>query len=113
MVNALVNLQDPILKTPGNPATSADTLVGLQDMQEPIVTTSAVSPSLQEPVITSSATSLPPERVHLQEPIATTSAVTPSPDRVCLQEPIVSSSSVTPSPEQLCFMIKPLASPFP
>jgi hypothetical protein len=65
MVNAFVNLQDPILKTPENPTTSADTLVGLQDMQEPIITTSAVGPSLQEPVVTSSATSLPPERVHL------------------------------------------------
>jgi hypothetical protein len=28
-VNALVNLQDPILKTPENLATPADTLVGL------------------------------------------------------------------------------------
>jgi hypothetical protein len=79
MVNALVNLQDPTLKTPENLATPANTLVGLQDLQEPIVTSSAVGPSLQEPIITSSATSPPPKRVHLQEPIATSSAVTPPP----------------------------------
>jgi hypothetical protein len=46
MVDALVNLQDPILKTPENLATPVDTLVGLQDLQEPIVTSSVVSPSL-------------------------------------------------------------------
>jgi hypothetical protein len=46
MVNALLNPQDPILTTPENPATPADTLVGLQDLQEPIVTTSTVGPSL-------------------------------------------------------------------
>jgi hypothetical protein len=65
MVNALVILQDPILMTPEDPAMPADTLVGLQDLQEPIVTTSAVGPSPQEPIVTLSATSLPPEWVHL------------------------------------------------
>jgi hypothetical protein len=65
IVNALVNLQDPILKTPENLATPADTLVGLQDLQELIITSSAVSPSLQEPIVTSSAISPPLERVHL------------------------------------------------
>jgi hypothetical protein len=84
MVNALVNLQDPILMTLENPARPADTLVGLQDLQELIITTSAVSPSSQEPIVTSSATSPLPERVRLQEPITTTSAVTPPPERVCL-----------------------------
>jgi hypothetical protein len=64
MVNALVNLQDPILTTLENPAMPADTLVGLQDLQEPIVTTAAVSPSPQEPIVTSSATSPLPERVR-------------------------------------------------
>jgi hypothetical protein len=112
-VNALVILQDPILMTLEDPAMIADTLVGLQDLQEPIVTTSAVGPSPQEPIVTLSTTSLPPERVHLHEPTVTTSAITPSPDRVRPQEPIVSSSGVTPSPEQVCSIIKPLASPFP
>jgi hypothetical protein len=65
MVNALVNLQDPTLKTPENLATPADTLVGLQDLQEPIVTSSAVGPSLQESIITSSASNPPPERERL------------------------------------------------
>jgi hypothetical protein len=65
MVNALVNLQDPTLKTPQNLTTPADTLAGLQDLQEPIVTSSAVGPSLQEPIVTSSATSPPPEKAHL------------------------------------------------
>ncbi|PUZ51017.1 hypothetical protein GQ55_6G128600 [Panicum hallii var. hallii] len=100
MVNTLVNLQDPILKTPGNLATPADTLVGLQDLQEPIITSSAASPSLQEPIVTSSAISPPPERVRLQEPIATTSTITHLPGRVHLQEPIVTSSVIDPSPEQ-------------
>jgi hypothetical protein len=94
MVNALVNLQDPILKTPENLATPADTLVGLQDLLEPIVTSSAVSPSLHELIITSSAISPPPERVRLQEPIVT-------------------SSAITPSPEQVCFITEPFASSFP
>jgi hypothetical protein len=111
MVDALVNLQDPILKTPENVATPADTLVLLQDLQEPIVTLSAVSPYLQEPIVTSSAIS-PPERVHLQEPIATSSAITPPPERVRLQEPIITSSAITP-PEQVCFTIEPFASSLP
>ncbi|PVH38555.1 hypothetical protein PAHAL_5G287800 [Panicum hallii] len=100
MVNALVNLQDPVLKATENPATPADTLVGLQDLQEPIVTLSIVGPFLQESIVTSSATSPPLEKVRLQEPIATSSAVTPPPERVRLQEPIVTSSAFTPSPEQ-------------
>jgi hypothetical protein len=91
----------------------ADTLVGLQDLQEPIVTISTVSPSPQEPIVTSSATGPLLERVRLQEPIATISAVTPPPERVRLQEPIVSSLAVTPSPEQVYFIIKPLAPSFP
>ncbi|PUZ60804.1 hypothetical protein GQ55_4G192800 [Panicum hallii var. hallii] len=78
----------------------ADTLVGFQDLQEPMVTTSAVGPSPQEPIVTLSTTGLPPERVHLQESTATTSVVTPSPDRVRPQESIFSSSAVTPSSEQ-------------
>jgi hypothetical protein len=77
MVDALVNLQDPILKTPESLAMPADTLVGLQDLQEPIVTMSAINPSLQGPIVTSSAISPPPKRVRLQEPIATISAITP------------------------------------
>jgi hypothetical protein len=113
MVNALVILQDPILTTPEDPAMLADTLVGFQDLQEPMVTTSAVGPSPQEPIVTLSTTGLPPERVHLQESTATTSVVTPSPDRVRPQESIFSSSAVTPSSEQVCVIIKPLASPFP
>jgi hypothetical protein len=83
MVDALVNLQDPILKTLENLATPVDTLISLQDLQEPIVTSSAVSPSLHEPTVTSSAISPPPERVRLQEPIVTSSAITPSPEQVC------------------------------
>jgi hypothetical protein len=45
MVNAFVNLQDPILTAPKNPAMPADTLVGLQDLQKPIVTTSTIDSS--------------------------------------------------------------------
>jgi hypothetical protein len=70
MVDALVNLQDPILKTLENLATPVDTLVDLQDQQELIVTSSAVSPSLREPIVTSSALS-----PSLQEPIVTPSAI--------------------------------------
>jgi hypothetical protein len=112
MVNALVNTQDPILKTPETLALPVDTLVDLQDLQEPIITTSAVSPSLQELIVTSSATSPPPERARLHEPIATSSAITPS-ERVHLQEPIITSLAITPSPKQVCFIIKPFASSFP
>jgi hypothetical protein len=57
MVDALVNLQYPILKTSEKLATLVDTLVGLQDLQEPIVTLSAISPSLRESIVTSSAIS--------------------------------------------------------
>jgi hypothetical protein len=113
MVNALVNLQDPILKTPETLAMPADTLVGLQDLQEPIITSLAVDPSLQEPIIISLATSPPPKRACLQEPSATSSTVTHPPERVCLQEPIITSSAITPPPEQVCFITEPFASSFP
>jgi hypothetical protein len=113
MVNALINFQDPILKTPENLATPADTLLGLQDLQEPIVTSSAVSPSLQEPIVTSSAISPPLERVRPQEPIATSSAVTPPPERVRLQEPIITSSAIDHSPEQVCYIPEQFVSFFP
>jgi hypothetical protein len=46
MVNVLVNLQDPIPKTPEKPTTPVDTSVGLQDLQEPIDATSDVGHSL-------------------------------------------------------------------
>jgi hypothetical protein len=82
MVNALVNLQDPIPKTPENPATLVDASIGLQGLQGPVVATSDVGPSLQEPIVTSSAISPPPERARLQEPIVASSAVTPPPERV-------------------------------
>jgi hypothetical protein len=52
-----VNLHDSILETPENLATTVDTLVSLQELQEPIVTSSAINPS--------------PEQVRLQEPIVT------------------------------------------
>jgi hypothetical protein len=44
----LVDLQDPILETPENLATIFDTLVNLQDVQEPIVTSSAINPSQEK-----------------------------------------------------------------
>ncbi|PVH34922.1 hypothetical protein PAHAL_7G065400 [Panicum hallii] len=93
-------MMDLILKTSENLAMPADTLVGLQDSQEPIITSSAVSPSLWEPIVTSLAVSPSPERVRLQEPIATSSAITPPSERVRLQEPFVTSSAIIPSPEQ-------------
>jgi hypothetical protein len=37
--------ENPTLEAPENPATTADTLVNLQDLQEPIVTSSAINPS--------------------------------------------------------------------
>jgi hypothetical protein len=40
-----VNLQDLILETLENLATTVDTLVNLQELQELIVTSSAISPS--------------------------------------------------------------------
>jgi hypothetical protein len=77
-VNHLVNLQDPILETPENLATTIDTLVSLQELQEPIVTSSAINPS--------------PKRVRLQEPIITSSAINPSPEKVrYISEPFASS----------------------
>jgi hypothetical protein len=45
IVDTLVNLQDPILETPENLATTVDTLVNLQ---EPIVTSSAINPSQEK-----------------------------------------------------------------
>jgi hypothetical protein len=42
LVNTFVNLQDLIMETPENLA--IDTLVNLQDLQEPIVTSSAINP---------------------------------------------------------------------
>jgi hypothetical protein len=68
-INLFVNLQDSILETPENLATTVDTLVNLQELQEPIITSSAINPS--------------PERVCLQEPIVTSSAINPSPEKVC------------------------------
>jgi hypothetical protein len=44
----LVNLQDPILETPENLATTVGTLGNLQDLQEPIVTSSAINPSQEK-----------------------------------------------------------------
>jgi hypothetical protein len=86
MVDTLVNLQDPILENPENLATPANTLVGLQDLQEPIVTSSAISPSLWEPIVTSLAIS-----PSLQDPIVTSSATDPSQEKVCyIPEPFVS-----------------------
>jgi hypothetical protein len=99
MVNALVNLQDPIPKAPDNPATPVDASVVLRGLQKSVIATSDVGPSLEEPIVTSSAISLPPEGARLQEPIVTSSAVTPSPERVHPQEPIIASSAViTPPP---------------
>jgi hypothetical protein len=99
MVNALVNLQDPIPKTPENPTTPVDASFGLQDLQEPIVAASDVGHSLQEPIVSSSATSPSSERARLQEPIVASSAVTP-PKRMRPQEPKIASSAViAPPPE--------------
>jgi hypothetical protein len=49
-----------------NPATTVDALVSLQDLCEPIVTSSAVSVNLQD----------------LNEPIVTSSAINPSQEKV-------------------------------
>jgi hypothetical protein len=114
MVNALVNLQDPILKTSENLATPADASVGLQDLQEPIVAVLDVGHSLQELIVTSSAISPSPERARLQEPIVASSAVTPPPERMRPQEPIITSSAIiAPPPEQVCFITESFASSFP
>jgi hypothetical protein len=82
MVNASVNLQDPIPRAPDNPAMPVDAPVILRGLQESVIAASDVGPSLEEPIITSSAISLPPEGAHLQEPIVASSVVTPSPERV-------------------------------
>jgi hypothetical protein len=114
MVNALVNLQDPIPKTPENPTTPVDASVGLQDMQELIVAASDVGHPLQEPIVASSAISPSLERAHLQEPIIASSAVTPPLERMRPQEPIVTSSAViVPPPEQVCLITESFASSFP
>jgi hypothetical protein len=77
-----VNLQDLILETPENLATTINTLVNLQELQESIITSSAINPS--------------PEKVHLQEPIVTSSAINPSPEKVrYIFEPFASSFSCT------------------
>jgi hypothetical protein len=47
-VDPLINLQDPILETPENLATTVDTLVNLQDLQELIVTSSAINLSQEK-----------------------------------------------------------------
>jgi hypothetical protein len=102
VVNALLNLQDPIPKAPENPAMPVDASVVLQGLQEPVVTASRVGPSLEEPIVTSSAISLPPEGACLQEPIVASSVVTP-PERVRSQELIITSSAViAPLPERVC-----------
>jgi hypothetical protein len=46
--NTLINLQDPIMETPENLAMTVDTLVNLQDLQEPIATSSAINPSQEK-----------------------------------------------------------------
>jgi hypothetical protein len=48
IADTLINLQDPILEAPANLATMVDTLVNLQDLQEPIATSSAISPSQEK-----------------------------------------------------------------
>jgi hypothetical protein len=114
MVNALVNLQDPIPKTSENPTTPVDASVILRGLQEPVVAASDIGPSLEEPIVTSSAISLPPDGARLQEPIVASSAVTPPPERVRPQEPTITSSAViAPPPEQVCFITESFASPFP
>jgi hypothetical protein len=81
-VNLLVNLQDPILETSENLATTIDTLVNLQELQEPIISSSAIN--------------LSPEKVHLQEPIVTSSAINPSPEKVrYISKPFASSFPCT------------------
>jgi hypothetical protein len=68
---------------------------------------------MQEPIVTSSAISPPPERARLQEPIVDSSAVTPPQERVRPQEPIITSSAViAPPPEQVYFIIESCASSF-
>jgi hypothetical protein len=44
-INLLENLQDPILETLENLATTVDNLVNLQELQEPIITSSAINAS--------------------------------------------------------------------
>jgi hypothetical protein len=59
----LINLPDLILETPENLATTVDTLVNLQDLQELIAPSSAINPSQ--------------EKVHyISEPFASSSPCT-------------------------------------
>jgi hypothetical protein len=58
-VDSLVNLHEPVLETPANLATTIDTLVNLQDLHEPIVTTSAVNSSQEKVRHLSFASSFP------------------------------------------------------
>jgi hypothetical protein len=60
-VSALVTLQDPVPKALEGPTTPANASVTLQGLQEPVVTTSDVSPSVEGPTVTSSTVSLPPK----------------------------------------------------
>jgi hypothetical protein len=114
MVNTLVNLQDPILKTSKNLATPANASVGLQDLEEPILAASDVGHSLQELIVALSAFSPSLERARLQEPIVASLAITPPPERMRPQEPIITSSAViAPPPEQVCFITESFASSFP
>jgi hypothetical protein len=113
-VNALVNLQDPIPKAPDNPTTPVDASIILRGLQELVIATSDVGPSLVELIVTSSVISLPPEGARLQEPIVASSTVTPSPEMVHPQEPIIASSTViTPPRGQVCFVTESFASSFP
>jgi hypothetical protein len=73
-VSALITLQDPTPKAPEGPATSVDASVTLQGLQEPVIATLDVGPSLEGPTVTSSTVSLPPKGARLQEPIAASSA---------------------------------------
>jgi hypothetical protein len=99
MVNALINLQDPIPRAPDNAATLVHALIILRGLLESVIAASNVGPSLEEPIITSSAISLPSEGARLQEPIIASSAITPSPERVHPQEPIITALAViAPSP---------------
>jgi hypothetical protein len=114
MVSALVNLQDPIPKAPDSPATPVNASVVLRGLQESVIATSDVGPSLKEPIVTSSALNLPPGGACLQELIVASSAVTPPPKRVRPQEPIIASLAViAPSPGQVCFVTESFASSFP
>jgi hypothetical protein len=58
-VDSLVNFKEPVLETAANLATTIDTLVNLQDLHEPIVTTSAVNSSQEKLHHLSFASSFP------------------------------------------------------